>query len=88
VPGSRRSFEAATDFFELSRGLKTFYMTHQGNGHFSVHLLNKDGAQVGMESLLANDVGPFDGSKAVRVSKDDVYLLQVDANGPWTIQVE
>ena len=54
----------------------------------AAHLLAKDGARVGIESLLANDVGPFDGSKAVRVSKDDVYLLQVGADGPWTIQVE
>jgi hypothetical protein len=80
--------QAATDFFKLSRGLKTFYMTHQGSGHFGVHLLNKDGARVGMESLLANDVGPFDGSKAVRIPKEDIYLLQVEADGPWTIQVE
>jgi hypothetical protein len=80
--------QAATEFFALSRGLKTFYMTHQGSGHFSVHLLNKDGSRLGMESLLANDVGAFDGSKAVRISKDDIYLLQVDADGPWTIRVE
>jgi hypothetical protein len=80
--------QAATDFFELSQGLKTFYMTHQGSGHFGVHLRNKDGSRLGMESLLANDVGAFDGSKAVRIPKEDIYLLQVDADGPWTIQVE
>jgi hypothetical protein len=31
-------------------------MTHQGNGHFSVTLLTKDGSRIGMESLLANQV--------------------------------
>jgi hypothetical protein len=40
-----------------------------------------------MDSLLANEIGAFDGSKAVRIPKDDIYLLQVDAAGPWTIQV-
>ena len=77
-----------TDFFELSQGLKTFSMTHQGSGHFSVHLLGKDGSRVGVDSLLANEVGSFDGSKAVRIPKEDIYLLQVEADGPWTIQVE
>lgn len=63
-------------------------MTHQGSGNFSVTLLNKDGARgAGMDSLLANEIGAFDESKAVRIPKDDIYLLQVDADGPWTIQV-
>ncbi len=63
-------------------------MTHQEPGNFSVTLLNKDGARgAGMDSLLANEIGAFDGSKAVRIPKDDIYLLQVDADGPWTIQV-
>ena len=51
-------------------------MTHQGNGHFGVTLLNKDGSRIGMESLLANEVGSFNGSKAVRIPREDVYLLQ------------
>ena len=80
--------QTASDFFELSEGLKRFAMTHQGNGHFGVTLLNKDGSRIGMESLLANAVGPFDGSKAVRIPREDVYLLQVSADGPWTVQVE
>ncbi len=77
--------QTATDFFELSQGLKKFEMTHQEDGYFSVTLLNKDGQ---WDSLLASQVGPFDGSKAVRIPKNDVYLLQVETRGPWTIQVQ
>jgi len=80
--------QAATDFFQLSEGLKRFQMTHQGGGHFSVTLLTKDGSRIGMKSLLANEVSAFDGSKAVRIPKNDIYLLQVSADGPWTIQIE
>jgi hypothetical protein len=80
--------QAATDFFELSEGLKRFQMTHQGSGHFGVTLLNKDGSRIGMKSLLANEVGPFDGSKAARIRRNDLYLLQVSADGPWTVQIE
>lgn len=79
--------KTATDFFELSQGLHKFTMTHQGSRNFSVKVLDKNGASAGLDSLLANEIGPFNGSKAFRASKDDIYLLQVDADGPWTIQV-
>jgi len=74
-----------TDFFQLSGGLTKFNLAHQGSRNFIVNLLDRNGARVGN---LTNEVGSFDGSKAVRVPEDGVYLLQVDANGPWTIQVE
>jgi len=80
--------QTASDFFQRSEGLKRFAMTHQGSGHFGVTLLNKDGSRIGMESLLANEVGPFNSSKAVRIPREDVYLLQVSADGPWSVQVE
>ena len=37
---------------------------------------------------LVNEIGPFDGSQAVTVPEDGIYLLQVEANGPWTIEIE
>jgi len=84
--------QSATDFFELSQGLKTFNMTHQGNGNFSVTLLDKNGRRAGgmggLESLLVNEIGSFDGSKAVRISEEGIYLLQVHADGSWSIQIE
>ncbi len=55
-------------------------MTHQGARNFIVRLLDKNGAPVG--GALANEIGPFEGSRAVQVPKDDVYLLQVEADGP------
>lgn len=78
--------KSVTDFFRLSGGLHRFQLTHQGDANFIVKLLDKNGAPVDMS--LVNEIGPFDGSKAVRVPKDDIYLLQVEANGPWTIRVE
>jgi hypothetical protein len=77
--------KTATNLFELSRGPKRFEMTHRGSGKFNVHLLDKNGAKVG--GSLANAKGLFKGSKSVRVPRDDVYLLQVEANGPWSIRV-
>jgi hypothetical protein len=78
--------KTATEFFELSRGLTRFNMTHQGERNFIVNLLDRNGARVGM--ALTNEIGPFEGSKAVQIPKEDIYLLQVEASGPWTIQGE
>ncbi len=78
--------KTATDFFWLSRGPKRFEMTHQGDGRFSVRLLDKNGVKVG--ARLVNRKGSFNGSRSVQIPKDGVYLLQVEANGPWAIQLK
>jgi len=77
----------ATHLFELSGGLHRVHMTHQGNGNFIVDLLDENGASV-IPMGLANEIGPFEGSRAMQVPEDGVYLFAVQANGPWTIQID
>lgn len=79
--------KTATDFFHLGEGLKKFAMTHEGEGNFIVWLLDKNGVRVN-GGLLANEVGPYEGSRAIQVPKDDIYLLQVEADGIWSVEVE
>ncbi len=76
--------QESTAFFGLSDGLQRFVMQHDGQGHFGVMLLAADG---GLVDLLANDIGPFDGSKAVGVGSG-VYLLNISADGNWNISIE
>ena len=76
--------ETATGFFRLSRGVKDFEMTHKGEGRFTVRLLDENGAKVGRS--LAKVKGSFRGSRSVRVPRDGIYLLQVEADGPWTVR--
>jgi hypothetical protein len=61
-------------------------MTHRGQRNFIVRLLDRNGAPVG--GALANEIGPFDGSRVVQIPKDDIYLLQVQADGSWVVQGE
>ncbi len=75
----------ATEPFELSAGLARFEMTHQGEGDFVVELLDDEGAEVGPS--LRNEVGPLDSSQLVQIPEDGTYLLNVDADGAWTIRV-
>ena len=79
--------KTATDFFHLSRGLEKFSFAHEGSKNFTVWLLDKNGARVN-GGLLANEIGPFEGSKAVQIPKDDIYLLQVEADGYWRVEWE
>ncbi len=77
--------QLATELFSLEKGLKTFKMIHKGSANWAPLLLDKDGNYV---ELLANDIGPFDGSKAVKINRDGLYLLNITANGDWTIVIE
>lgn len=78
--------QTATDLFSLSSGLARLQMSHQGEGNFIVYLLDRQGYEVGPS--IANEIGPFDGSQAVQIPEDGIYLLRVDADGPWTIEVQ
>jgi hypothetical protein len=77
--------QQATPMFRLATGLKRFTLTHQGTGNFAVWLRNGRGDNV---DLLTNVIGPFDGSKGVQIRQAGVYILTVQANGPWSITVE
>ena len=77
----------ATQLFELSGGLHRVEMTHQGDANFIVDLLDENGASV-VPMGLVNEIGPFEGSRAMQVPDDGIYLFSVEANGPWTIQID
>src|SRR5215208_681246 len=80
------SGDAATSLFELSSGLHTINMSHHGERNFIVALLDKNGKAV--DPVVGNEIGVANPSKAVRVPKEDIYLLNVTADGPWTIEIE
>ena len=81
------SGQMATSPFQLESGLAVFSLSYQGDRNFIVNLLDKNGADAGRGALV-NEIGPFNGSKAIQIPQDDIYLLQVEASGPWTITVE
>lgn len=74
-----------TEIFSLSSGLAIFKMHHGGQGNWSPLLMDADGNHV---ERLANEIGIFDGSKAVHINESGLYVLDVSADGPWTILVQ
>jgi len=79
------SGQQASSFISLDKGLTTFKMTHDGASHFSMTLMDSNGQYI---ELLVNEVGSFDGSKAVGISKSGIYLLNISADGNWSTEIE
>lgn len=74
-----------TPFFVLSRGLAIFRMTHNGSSNFAVVLKDSDGEWV---DLLANVIGSFDGSKSTHIERTGSYLLDITADGDWSVVIK
>jgi len=74
----------ATRFFTLKPGVATFRITHNGTANFAVWLDDANGKHV---DLLANTIGTFDGTKAEDIDRTDIYLLDIDADGEWKIDI-
>ena len=72
----------ATEFFELEKGLWVVEFEHDGSSNFQVKLLDGDGDTV---DYLANEIGSFEGSSAIKIDESAAYLLDVDADGSWSI---
>lgn len=82
----------ATNLFTLEKGLRRFTMNYRGTSNFIVKLLDENGnaagGSFGFDSLIANEIGNFEGSKAVKMEKTGNYLLDITGEGSWTIVIE
>lgn len=94
----------ATDPFGLEPGLAVVEMTHRGEGSFEVELISASqveitgpvefsggkngGSNTEVAVAIADETGPVDISKAVRIPVAGKHVLGVKADGPWTVRVE
>lgn len=75
----------ASELFTLDNGLRMFNMDYHGSDNFIVFLMDDQGNRI---DLLANQIGSFNGSKAVGISQTGTYLLNIEANGKWKVTIE
>jgi len=61
-------------------------MTHDGSRSIFIWLLDDQGSNVG--GPLVVHTGIFDGSKAVGIDKSGTYILDIRADGNWTVRIE
>src|SRR5262245_57274005 len=77
--------EQATAKFRLKAGLSTWQISHDGRSNFQVTLVGTDGKTSDMN---INEIGRYQGTQAFPVKKDGEYLLNVHADGKWSITIE
>lgn len=77
--------QQVSPMFILDSGLAIFRMTHDGNSNFAILLLDDKGDWI---ELLVNEIGAFDGSKGVGIDRSGAYILDITADGNWTISIE
>lgn len=78
--------------FTLEEGIAIITMTHSGSSNFQLELLDYGGETV---DWLVNEIGSFDGRKAIGVREDNwmgakpgIHLLDITADGNWTVRIE
>ena len=60
-------------------------MTHRGTANFLMTLLALDGTHW---SLLANEIGEYQGTTTMRLERDGVYFVDVRADGEWALSID
>lgn len=75
--------DTATDMFSLNQGYAIVKASHTGSSNFILHLLD----QAGKKISLVNEIGNYDGSTFALIKNEGKHLLNVKADGPWSIEV-
>lgn len=74
-----------TSPFTLKAGLALFQSVRSANsGYFYIDVYGTDGNQI---ATIASGSGPRDLSVAVKIPVDGTYVLQVQSEGGWTVNV-
>lgn len=81
----RGSGSTRTDPFHLDAGLVIFRVEQHGSMHFAVDLATSSGRALGR--LMHTDNGAPTGATADGVASG-AYVLDVTADGPWTVTIE
>jgi hypothetical protein len=76
---------SATRRFKLLEGLCRIKLKHRGESNFIVTLLDENGVRV---SGIVNEIGAFEGSQAIKIPRTGTYVFDIQAGGPWSIEVE
>lgn len=77
--------DQATAKFRLKAGFSSWHITHEGRSNFQVKLLSTDGK---IADMNINEIGRFQGTQAFPIKKDGDYLINVHADGKWSITIE
>lgn len=75
--------DAVSDPIAVPAGLLRFDASFRGTGNFVIWAYDTDGNR----ELIVNEIGAYDGQKLLQLDRDTTMLLEVTANGPWSIDL-
>jgi hypothetical protein len=89
APATQRwsgKYSQATSLFSLKAGQATFHaVSANSQAHFAATVLDQSGQWVGD---IVNAAGAADQSSAIEIPVDSVYLIEVQSDGDWTVEVQ
>lgn len=74
----------ASQFIYLNSGLATFSGTHTGMNTFSIQLLDQNGKFI---QSVVDEIGPYRGSQSIGITQPGIYILNIDADSSWHLDV-
>ncbi len=74
----------ASQFIYLNSGLTTFSVSHNSMNTFNIELLDQNGKLV---DTVINEIGPYHGAQSISVAQPGIYLLNIDTDGTWHVDV-
>ncbi len=74
----------ATQFIYLNNGVNTFSVSHKGMNAFSIDLLDPNGKLV---DTVIDEIGPYSGAQSISISQPGIYLLNIDADSSWHLDI-
>lgn len=78
------SGQVVTQFFSLNAGPASFHITHDGWLNFNVGLFKNDGTYV---ERLVSTYGVYDQTTDLNITSSGVYVLDVQADGNWKVDI-
>jgi hypothetical protein len=76
--------QRVSEFFSLAAGPATFHITHEGWMDFNVWLFRNDGTKL---ERIASTYGVYDQSTTLNITRNGVYVLDIQADGNWKIDI-
>ncbi len=74
-----------TQKITLNEGAAIFKYSYNGSGNFIVWLKDNNAKEL---ALIENSIGSIKGSKSENIRQDGNYILDVEAEGSWTIEIK
>ncbi|HZZ29496.1 MAG TPA: hypothetical protein VFE46_15970 [Pirellulales bacterium] len=74
----------ASEKFQLQPGLCVIELNHDGDSNVIVKLLDSNGKEL---DTVFNQIGRFNGQRAINVPKGGTCLLDVQADGNWSANI-